>query len=343
MTRDGAGPKTLSVIVPVYYNEGSLPLLYDELAGVERRLLDRGVRLELIFVDDGSGDGSYRELLAIKARRPETVVVKLSRNFGAIHASKTGLRFVTGDGFLYLAADLQDPPGLIVDMVDRWLAGSKYVVCVREQRRDPLATRLFARAYYRLVRLAVVADYPEGGFDLALMDRAILQHMRAAGKNFNPHVFAYWLGFKPARLSYVRQERKHGKSRWTVAKKLKFFLDTLLGFSAVPLRAISAVGVVAALLSGGYGTTVVLTAVVRGTDVPGFATLASLLSFLLGLIIVMLGVIGEYLWRVFDELNRRPEAVIDEVHLPDGHTALVAADGPAVLPGPGAGPAARCA
>jgi glycosyltransferase involved in cell wall biosynthesis len=314
--------KKVSVIVPVYFNEGSLPVLAEELRAVERQLLDRGVALELIFVDDGSGDGSYRELLAIKARRPETVVVKLARNFGAVHAYKTGFRFVTGDCFLCLAADLQDPPSLILDVVDRWLAGSKYVICAREKRRDPFLTRLFAALYYRLLRLLVVKDYPEGGFDLALMDRRMLPHMLAGAKNFNPNVFAFWLGFKPDRISYVRRERKYGRSRWTFAKKLKFFLDTLLGFSIAPLRAVSLVGFVVAVLSVGYGTTVLLNAAFRGSDVPGFATLASLITFLLGTIICILGVIGEYLWRIFDEVNRRPEAVIDEIHLPPDHPAL---------------------
>jgi len=309
--------KRLSIVVPVYFNEGSLPLLADELEVIERQLLARGIELELIFVDDGSGDGSYRELLAIKARRPATTVVKLSRNFGSVHAYKTGLRFVTGDCFLCLAADLQDPPALILEMIDRWLGGSKYVICVREKRQDPLPTRLFAGLHYRLLRLLGIKDYPLGGFDLALMDRRMLPHLQNSNKNVNPNVFAFWLGFAPSPISYVRRERKHGKSGWTFAKKLKFFIDTLLGFSIVPLRAISAVGGVVAGLSIFYGAVVLLVALVHGSDVPGFATVVSLITFLLGLIICMLGVIGEYLWRIFDEINKRPDAVIEEIHPPE--------------------------
>ncbi len=306
--------KKVSVVVPVYYNEGSLPPLLDELRAVEGQLLARGLELELIFVDDGSGDGSYRELLKIKEQRPATRVIKLSRNFGAVHASKTGLQFVTGDCFVVLAADLQDPPELILDMVESWQAGSKFVICVRRKREDPRLTRLFARAYYRLLRSTVVKDYPDGGYDLALMDRALLPHMQASSKNINPNVFAFWLGFKPDCISYERRKRVHGKSRWTFTKKLKFFLDTLLGFSMVPLRAISVIGLVVALLSAGFGVFVVMNAILGRYEVPGFATLAALICFLLGLLICMLGVIGEYLWRIFDEINKRPEAVIDEIH-----------------------------
>jgi len=305
--------KTLSVIVPVYFNEGSLPHLFRELQDVERQLRDLGLGLELIFVDDGSGDGSYAELLKIKARRPATRVIKLSRNFGAVQASKTGLQFVTGDCFLVLAADLQDPPGLIVEMVRRWQAGARFVTCVRETRSDPPLSMLFAKAYYRVLRAVVVPDYPDGGYDLALMDKVMLPHLQASGKNINPNVFAFWLGFKPEVIPYERRQRVHGKSRWTFRKKLKFFLDTLLGFSIVPLRLISLTGLVVSLLSLSFVVFVVVNGLLGRYDVPGFATLASIISFLLGLVICMLGVIGEYLWRIFDEVSRRPEAVIEEL------------------------------
>jgi dolichol-phosphate mannosyltransferase len=304
----------LSVVVPVYYNEGSLPPLFAELQSVEQKLVDRGVELELIFVDDGSGDRSLDELLKIKARRRATTVIKLSRNFGAVHASKTGLRFVTGDCFLVLAADLQDPPGLILEMVERWRRGSKFVICTRRTRADPGPTRLFARLYYRLLRLLVIPDYPDGGYDLALMDKALLEHLRCSGKNINPNVFAFWLGFKPDCIAYERRKRTHGRSRWTFAKKLKFFLDTMLGFSILPLRLLALAGAAVALLSGGFGVFVVCNAVLGRYEVPGFATLAALLAFLNGLLISMLGLTGEYLWRIFDEVRPRPEAVIDEVY-----------------------------
>jgi glycosyltransferase involved in cell wall biosynthesis len=305
--------KRISVVVPVYFNEGSLPQLIRELQEVERQLAGLGLELELIFVDDGSGDGSYAELVKIKAKRPATRLVKLSRNFGAVHASKTGLQFVTGDCFLVLAADLQDPPALILEMVRRWQAGAKFVTCVRETRSDPPLSTLFAKAYYRVLRAVVVPDYPDGGYDLALMDRVMLPHLQASGKNINPNVFAFWLGFKPEVIPYERRQRVHGQSRWTFRKKLKFFLDTLLGFSIVPLRLISLTGLVVSFLSLAFVAFVVVNGLLGRYDVPGFATLASIISFLLGLVICMLGVIGEYLWRIFDEVSRRPEAVIEEV------------------------------
>ena len=306
--------KTLSIVVPVYYNEQSLPLLFDELRSVEQELLQRDIAMELIFVDDGSGDCSLLELLKIKQQRPSTKVIKLTRNFGAIHASKTGFRHVTGDCFMILAADLQDPPDLILTVADRWLGGSKYVVCARENREDSLGTRLYASIYYRLLRLFIIKDYPEGGYDLALMDQAILPYLQNSSKNINTPLFGYWLGFKPDIVTYRRRKRLHGKSRWTFSKKLKFFIDSMLGFSIVPLRMISLIGLIVSLLSFIYGSIVVINAIFGISDVRGFPTLVALISFLLGLIIIMLGVIGEYIWRIFDEVNKRPEAVIDEIY-----------------------------
>jgi polyisoprenyl-phosphate glycosyltransferase len=304
----------LSVVIPVYYNEASLSLLFVELGRIERLLGARSIGLELIFVDDGSGDNSFQELMKIKAQRPETRVIKLARNFGAIHAVKTGLQYVTGDCFTMLAADLQDPPELLLNMADKWLDGSKFVICVRESREDPPVSKMFARLYYHILRLAVTKDYPAGGFDLALMDSLLLPYLQQSGKNINISLFAYWLGFKPEVIYYRRREREHGKSRWTFSKKFTYLLDSILGFSVVPIRMISLTGFVVALLSFIYGMVLIINASINHAIVPGFTTIATLISFLLGLVIIMLGIIGEYLWRIFDEVNKRPEYVIHEVY-----------------------------
>ncbi|MEP7063560.1 MAG: glycosyltransferase family 2 protein [Betaproteobacteria bacterium] len=306
--------RSVSVVIPVYFNEGSLPGLFTALLDVEQALCERGLTLQLVFVDDGSGDGSHAELMRIKAARPATTVVKLTRNFGAVPAIRTGLRFVTGDAFAFLAADLQDPPGLVVEMVDRWRAGSKFVIAERETRGDPMVSRLLSRVYYWLLRKLVLPGYPAGGFDLALMDRVMLQPLRDSAKSAFLPLLAYWLGYRPDVLRYDRRPRVHGRSRWTLRKRFRAFVDVMLGFSVTPIRAISAVGAIVSLASFVYGAAVVFAAFVGHIPVPGFSTLVALVTFLLGLIILMLGVIGEYLWRIFDESNRRPEAVVDEVN-----------------------------
>ncbi|HBL29155.1 MAG TPA: glycosyl transferase [Acidobacteria bacterium] len=304
---------TVSVIVPVYFNEHSLPLLFDALLEVEGGLRERGLALELIFVDDGSRDGSLAVLRQLKARRPATKVVKLTRNFGAVHASKTGMRFVTGDCFVVLAADLQDPPELILEMADHWRQGAKFVVCVREGRADSPLSVLFSKLYYGLLRLFVVRDYPPGGYDPALMSKEFLPYMLESGKNVNTPLFAWWLGFEPVKIPFSRRKRLHGTSRWTFLKRVKFFADSILGFSIVPLRVMSFFGGLVAFASFGYGSVIAVNALRGVASVPGFPTLAVILSFLLGIVILMLGIIGEYIWRIFVEVTRRPEAVIDEV------------------------------
>ena len=190
----------MSVVVPVYFNAEALPELFDRLCAVEAELAARGLALELIFVDDGSKDASQAELLKIRERRPATTVIELTRNFGVNAALRTGLRFVTGDCFAFLAADLQDPPHLVVDMVDRWLEGSKFVICERVTRDDPPMSRWLSRVYYFTLRKLVLPGYPAGGFDLALMDRSMLAPLRDSGKSAFLPLLAYWLGFEPSVL-----------------------------------------------------------------------------------------------------------------------------------------------
>lgn len=306
--------KKVSLVIPVYYNAQSLPLLFIELQKVEQKLAEKDLELELIFVDDGSGDDSFFELMKIKQQRENTRIIKLARNFGAIHAIKAGFQYVSGDCFTILAADLQDPPELIHEMVDKWQAGSKYTICVREKRHDPATTKLFSAFYYKLVHFFVSRDFPKGGFDLALMDKTMLPYMQQSGKNMNPSLFSHWLGFKPEILYYTRREREFGKSRWTFNKKFTYFLDSILGFSFLPIRLISLTGLIVSMISFGYGLFQVIYALLGNTSLPGFASIVSLISFLLGLVITMLGIIGEYIWRILDEVNKRPDSVIDEVY-----------------------------
>jgi polyisoprenyl-phosphate glycosyltransferase len=307
--------KTLSLVIPVYFNADSLSALFAELSALEQKLLDRGLGLELVFVNDGSGDASLDELLNIKSKRPSTKVISLSRNFGVVAATKTGLKFVTGDVFGILAADLQDPPEQILQMADQWIAGHKFVICARATREDPMTNRLFARIYYAIVRSLVVPGYPPGGYDLMLMDKAMLPHLATSTKHTNLALYAFWLGFNPIVLYYGRRKREHGHSRYTLRKRLKFFVDSISGFSVTPIRLMSLFGIVVAILSFLYGTNIVIGTLLGHVEIRGFATLAALISFFSGLILFMLGVLGEYLWRVFASVNNMPEAVIDDTFL----------------------------
>lgn len=308
--------KVLSLIVPVFNNEGSLPKLFEKLTEIQEKLKQKHIHLELIFVDDGSQDNSLQLLQKFKKEKKNQTsitIIKLTRNFGAVNAVKTGAQFVKGDCFMFLAADLQDNPDLIITMIEKWLKGSKYVICVRSEREDPLSSRLFSFLYYRMLRFFVIKEYPPTGFDLALMDKAFLPHLNKSGKHINAPFFPYWLGYKPDILYYKRVSRIHGKSSWTFSKKLKLFIDIIFGFSTAPIRFISTVGFIVSFLSFCYGIVSIISALLGNIQVPGFATMISLLSFFSGLIIFTLGIIAEYVWRIFDEVSNNPAAVIDDV------------------------------
>jgi dolichol-phosphate mannosyltransferase len=304
--------RCVSVVIPVYFNEESLPSLFNELKWLEGELDALALDLELIFVDDGSKDRSWAVLLGLREGRPATRLIRLARNFGAVAASNTGFQFVTGDCFTVLSADLQEPIEQVLKMVEEWVAGNRFVISVRKGRDDPPITKAFAGAYYKVVRRLVLDTYPQGGFDLMLMDRAMLPYLQQSSVHTNPNMFAYWLGFQPVALPYKRRKRPFGRSRWTIRKKLTFFIDTVTGFSVIPIRLVSLAGVMTAVLSALYGVWIALNALSGRIDVSGFSTIVVLISFFSGLILFSLGIIGEYLWRIFDSVLQKPKSVIAE-------------------------------
>ena len=305
--------KKISIIIPVYNNKGSLRDLLAELEATSRIINNQDLVVELIFVDDGSIDGSFDELIQLTS--PLEIgfkVIKLTKNFGAVNACNTGLQFVTGDAFIFLSADLQDPPSLIPSMVDSWLAGNKFIVCERESRDDPWQSKFASTMYYLLLRKFVLEDYPSGGFDLALMDASLLPPLRDSAKSAYTPILLWWLGYKPVIIKYSRNRRVHGKSGWTLTKKINIVLDVFLGFSYKPIRFLTFIGIIVSFLSFIYGATVILLALTDQIRVQGYATIVVLITFLLGLILSSLGVIGEYLWRVLDEVNKRPRVIIEK-------------------------------
>jgi dolichol-phosphate mannosyltransferase len=305
--------EVLSVVIPVYNNADSLVSLFHELRKPREELNQLGLSLQLIFVDDGSTDSSLTHLVRFQLEDPSVTVVKHTRNFGAIAASKTGLGFIRGNCFTILAADLQDPPDLIPQMALLWRRGAKYVICERISRDDPLMSRVFSAIYYHIVRKQILPGYPRGGFDLALLDSSLLQYILASGKNVPFPLLGYWLGFAPQVLKYERRARLGGSSGWTFKKKWKYFLDAIYGFSNLPIKLAAVTGGATAVGAFLYGMYVVVNAFLNKIPVEGFATLVGLFSFLLGMILMVLGIMGGYLWRILDEVSSRPEAIVENV------------------------------
>jgi glycosyltransferase involved in cell wall biosynthesis len=304
----------LSIVVPVYFNETSLPHLEKALFDLEEELLNHGLNLELIFVNDGSTDESLAILREMQARRPTSILLNHLANQGSTSAIKTGLRFVTGDCFTYLAADLQDPPELLVEMVQEWKKGRRFVVRTRSSRQDPPLSRVLAWLNYKMVRLLVMPTYPVGGFDMAVMDKVFLPHLLRCGANKNLAMFAWSLRIPAQILTYERRKREHGKSMWTFRKKLNYFIDSSVGFSVKPMRVATTAGFLIAMGCFIYAGIVIVGKLFGFIEVPGFAAIAALLGFLNGCAFMIMGLLGEYVWRIYREMDRHPEPIVEEIH-----------------------------
>jgi dolichol-phosphate mannosyltransferase len=303
-----------SIIVPIYGSEENLPHTLPRLLKLAEELST--YEIELIFVDDASPDHSASLILEARQKDSRIKLVRLSKNFGSMLAIMAGVQYSSGDCLGVIAADLQDPPELFKEMLLRWQNGDKVVLALRADREESLTQKFFAGLYYRLLAKFALTNYPRGGFDFVLFDRQVANELLSAKeKNTNLMSLIYWLGHQRSTISYVRQKRQHGRSRWTIAKKIKLVVDSFVSFSYLPIRLISVVGFLTALLSFTYGLFVFIEAIMGKITVQGYSALMTVITFLLGLIMVMLGIIGEYLWRVLDEVRSRPAYVVDQVYL----------------------------
>ncbi len=300
-----------SVIVPVYNESANLHALYERIrkavAGLE-------ARWEFLFVDDGSDDDSFEVLERLHDFHPEVRALQLSRNFGSHIAIAAGLDHARGHLAIIMAADMQDPPEVLPALFERWRAGADVVWGVRVDRDDALSTRLWSWAFYVVIRRIALPEYPEGGTgSFCLIDRKVMEAFRQLRER-NRVTFGLlsWLGFRQDRVPYRRERRRAGRSGWTLGRRIKAAVDTIASFSYFPIRLISYVGLGVSLLSlvgAGY---VLVTALVYAHPVAGWASLMVVVLFLGGVQLVTLGVIGEYLWRSFDESKHRPLYFIRE-------------------------------
>lgn len=304
----------ISVIIPVYYNADILKETHKTLSGVLGAHASK-FDYEIIFVDDGSKDESYRVMQEIAALDSRAKLVKLSKNHGAYVAILSGMNFATGDAVVFLAADLQDPPELIPQMYDEWVLGNKrdLVLCVRQSRTDPFLSKLFSAAFYKIFRALVLPDYPKKGFDMFMINKQqtkILVDMDE--KNSHLTVQIIWLGFGKRFLSYHRRERMLGKSRWSFFKRLKLAFDTFFGFSARPLRIASFIGMLTWVPAFLLALYVILRKIIMDAPLFGIPALIAAIFVTGGLILLSIGIVGEYLWRNFDATRKRPTFIVEE-------------------------------
>jgi glycosyltransferase involved in cell wall biosynthesis len=299
----------LSIIVPVYNEEAGLPAFWARLSAVLSAL---PLAAEVVFVDDGSTDATFAQLLSLRHVDPRVRIVGLSRNFGKEVALSAGLDHVRGDAAVPIDADLQHPPEVIVDLVAKWRSGFDIVMAMRRDRgTDSAARRVLSSLFHRLFsRLTAVAVTKDAG-DFRLMSRPVVDALRSLPERTRYMKGLYaWVGFSQATVDYDVDPRLAGHTRYTLWKLWKLAVDGVTSFSALPLKIWSVIGLVLALAAFGYGAYFVVRTIVRGADVPGFASIMIMMLFLGGLQLISLGVIGEYLGRVYDEVKARPLYIV---------------------------------
>jgi glycosyltransferase involved in cell wall biosynthesis len=304
----------LSLIIPVYYNEKNIAVTWSAVSETLNSLPE-DLDWEVLFVDDGSGDRSYERLLEVQAGEPDRVrIIKFTRNFGQVAAITAGLATARGDCCVVMSADLQDPPELILEMSERWRNGSKIVLGTRSQREDGLVARVTSRIFYRLMRRFAIPNMPDSGFDFFLIDRRVVDLINLIDeKNSFIQGQILWTGFTPALIPYTRRRREIGKSRWTLARKLNYFVDGFVSYTETPIRLITLVGLTVSILSFAYASLIFILRLLWKIPVEGWAPIMIAMLMLGGIQLVMLGTIGEYLWRSYHETRRRPTFVIESV------------------------------
>ena len=303
---------SLSVVVPVFHNQETLRELHTRLTVTCSGIVPDAY--ELIFVNDGSGDRSWEVLLHIASSDLRVRAISLSRNFGSQAAILAGLAQATGDRVAMIAADLQEPPELISDLYKACDAGAEIALASRSTRGDPWTTRQFARIFYALLRRFALPEMPVGGFDCFVASRRVgqllLNHAR-------PNVYLpgelLWLGFPRTIIPYDRLARPASTSMWTFWKKFRFLIDSFVAFSYTPIRLTSTLGLLFAVAGFLYATIILALWITSGFPVEGWASLAVIVLILGGVQLIVLGTLGEYVWRTLDTGRNRPLYIVKHV------------------------------
>lgn len=317
MTQSGlsgsARGRAVSLVVPALNEHDSVPELLTRI--VEYRWHHPDLMFELVLVDDGSTDGTADRVLAEAPADLQLTIVRLSRSFGSHHAITAGLRNVTGDCAIVLGADAQEPPDLVRNFLMEWERGADVVWGVRRTRtrgwRSELPSRIFSGLFSRY---AALDDYPPEGPSGVLIDRIVIEELnKLEESNRNVLALIAWLGYRQTRVLYDQLARRHGRSRWTRGKMVKLAVDSLIQFSSMPLRACTFTGLGVAAAGLGYALLLVTRALLGVATPSGWPTLLVVVLLLGGFQLIVVGVMGEYVWRAVEEVRRRPLYVVRDI------------------------------
>ena len=299
-----------SLVIPVYQNEDSLSALLAALTEINRQMADA---FEVVFVVDGSPDHSLEVLAtALPQCGFKSQLLALSRNFGSFQAITAGLAHAQGAYLAVMAADLQEPPELALTF-RKMLASGQYdvVVGTRAKRSDPLGKRLLSATFWAVYRRIVQREVPAGGVDIFACTRAFAEHLlNLKERNTTLVGLLFWLGFRRGEVGYERRMRQHGKSAWSFKRRLKYLLDSSFAFSDLPVRLMSVIGLSGMVFSLILGLVVLVARLIGEIEVPGYTATALLIIFFGGLNSLGIGLLGEYVWRTFENTKGRPNYVV---------------------------------
>lgn len=302
-----------SLVIPVYFNEGCLfPLTTSIIEKVVSKNKNR--TCEIIFVDDGSGDKSLGELLELRVLYPDLIkIIKFSRNFGQNSAIIAGLSHTRGKCVVVTSADGQDPPELINDMLKAYFEdGFEIAICTRKSRDGSVFRAITSRIAYTIIKKLTFPNMPVGGFDYVLMgSQALDVYLRNIDSNSFFQGLILWSGFKIKFIQYHRRERISGKSGYTFSKMLFNLIDAILAYSYFPIRVMSYTGIIFSIFGFLYAIDIILTKIFYGVPIQGWAPIMVVLLVTGGVQILMLGVIGEYIWRILSQVRNRDLYVIE--------------------------------
>ena len=304
--------KKLAIVVPCYNEEETIHPFLEACQAVERQMANQ-LTFNYYFVNDGSKDRTLEVLRQVSKQFENVHYLSFSRNFGKEAGLLAGLEAAQGDYVTVMDADLQDPPDLIPEMIESWKEGNLVNLAVRKGRDESKLKNFFADTYYKLVRKWVEPNYPKRGFDFFLIDKRVADELvEMQEKNSSIYLQLIWLGYTPTEIEYTRREREKGKSMWTYSKRINLFIDTFVVFSHKPIRFISGSGFFLSL-SGLIFAIYFLIDKCTNDVLPGWTSLMVAMLLLSGFQMIMLGMLGEYMWRNLDESRNRPLYVIEKV------------------------------
>lgn len=302
----------LSIVTPAYNETENLHILYKRISEVFETL---DIEWEWIIVDDHSTDDTFDTITAMAKKDSRIRGIRLARNFGSHKSIICGVHQAKGHCLIVMAADLQDPPEIIPGLLEKWQTGAQVVWAVRRLREGEKSSReRFSRLYYFLMRrMAGIKEMPASGADFFLLDRIVIDAFRQFNEsNASFMALITWMGFKQAFISYDKQARRHGRSGWSLEKKLKLVVDSITSFTYLPIRFMSYLGIIVALIGFIYAAVIIVNAI-KGNPIQGWSSLMLVVLVIGGFQMIMMGILGEYLWRALDESRRRPMYLIEAI------------------------------